>query len=186
MPDSRVFDWLGCNDKGSPYYLKALNLHWGGDEAALAAVQRFQEVANRLEVEPSYWTEILRTQAWRHTLVGCICILVSQNRNYLQDLRFSFKQGNWVSPQIAVTIGLLHPNEATTFFDEYLSSNFLEQVTKEIASAQCVLEKLNGHALTNTFQGKNNNDQRMYQIAKSVVQHHWDFWSQFSLEAGNS
>jgi hypothetical protein len=186
IPDSRVFEWLGNDDRGRPYYLQALNLSWGGDEQVEAAMKQFLEVAKRLQAEPHYWSEIIRTQAWRHTLIGCTCILVTRDRSYFQDLEFSFKQGNWISPQIAVTMGMAHPNLAQEFFREYLSSIISEQNAKEVTSAQCVLTKLSASSSANEFEwnsqwGKDNSD-----IAKTVVERQWNFWSNFSFGSGNT
>jgi hypothetical protein len=180
IPDSRVFEWLGNNDRGTPYYLQALNLSWDGDEQIEAAMKQFIEVAKRLQAEPHYWSGILRTKDWRPTLVGCTCILVSRNHNYFQDLEFSFQQGSWVSPQIAVTMGIAHPDLAHKFFKEYLSSIVPEQNAKKFTSAQCVLTKLDASSCVNEFEWNSQWDRDDSNIAKSVVEHHWKFWSHFS------
>ncbi|HBE17955.1 MAG TPA: hypothetical protein DEG17_03750 [Cyanobacteria bacterium UBA11149] len=185
IPDSRVFGWLGNDDKNIPYYLHALNLYWGGDERVKPAMKKFLEVAKRLEVQPDYWSEIIRTKAWRHTLVGCTCILVSRNPSYFQDLQFSFKQGNWVSPQIAVTMGIVHPHLSRKFFREYLSSIVPAQKAKEVTSAQWVLNKLDDSSYSNEFDWNSPLDKDDSDIAKSVVENHWNFWLNLGFVVDN-
>lgn len=41
-------------------------------------------------------------------------------------------------------------------------------MAKEIASAQCVLEKLNGYALVNKFKGKISKEEYMSEISISI------------------
>ena len=183
-PDPKVFEWLGSDFRGMPYYLKSLRLSWGRgkQEDIQVAVQRFLEVANRLKAEPLYWSEILRTGAWRHTLVGCVCVLLTQDDGHFQDLAFSFEQGNWVAPQIAVTMGIVYPELACQYFTDYLLSSNRERGSKSITSAECVLNKL-GSKVDKTFEWNSALERDEASIAVSVVENYWDFWSKFSLES---
>jgi hypothetical protein len=133
-PDDRVFDWLGTDARGVPYYLHPLNLVWtdAGVEHDLAVYRR---VSALLAAEPEYWTQIIREVNWRFSLAGCACLLAARRRAFYQDLCFRFKAGSWVTPQIAITIGLLHPAPARAFFESVLADPALRPKPKQAVSA---------------------------------------------------
>ncbi len=189
MPDTRIFDWLNVDDRYPLLYVKSLGLRWGNDEATKAIICRFQEVAKRLQLKPDYWSAILRGTAWRDALIGCICVLVSphSNQNHFDDLAFNFRQGNWVGPQIAVTMGIKYPDLARRFFAEYLASIGFEQKAtdfpiKSIISAQCILSKLGVSVEIAKFEAPSELAKDDIQTATWVVDHYWEFWSTRLLE----
>lgn len=180
-PDSKVFDWVGSDDTGRPYYLQPLNLSWGIGSYMELALKRFWEVAGRLQSEPCYWTEILRTQSWRHTLIGCVCVLITHHDSHFHDLAFNFEQGNWVSPQIAVTIGIVYPDIAREYFSTYLTSAEQEGNAKQLVSAQCILKQF-GVTTNRVFQWATDRDKLEALTAVKIVDLHWSFWSSLSLD----
>jgi hypothetical protein len=181
MRDTRIFDWLDIDGRYPLLYIKSLGLRWGNDEATKAIIFRFQEVAARLQLAPDYWSDILRGRAWRDALIGCICVIVSPypDQNHFDDLAFNFRQGNWVVPQIAVTMGLKYPDLARRFFAEYLVAIGSKQIAtkfpiKSIISAQCVLSKLGVSVEIAKFEEPAEDD---IQTATWVVDCYWEFWS---------
>jgi hypothetical protein len=184
MSDTRIFDWLDCDGRYPLLYVKSLGLRWGNDEETEAIIFRFQEVAEHLQLEPDYWSAILRGRAWRDPLIGCICVLVSPHpdQNHFDDLAFNFKQGNWVVPQIAATMGLKYPDLAHRFFPEYLASIRSEPTAiqfhiKSIISAQCVLSKLGVSIEVTQFEESSELVEDDIQTATWVVDCYWEFWS---------
>jgi hypothetical protein len=184
MPDTRIFDWLDVDGRYPRLYIKSLGLRWGNDEETQAIICRFQEVAARLQMEPDYWSDILRGRAWRDALIGCICVLVLPHpgQNHFDDLAFNFRQGNWVAPQIAVTMGIKYPDLARRFFAEYLAAICFEQLATEfpikgIISAQCVLSKLGVSVEIAKFEASSELVKDDIQTATWVVEHYWEFWS---------
>jgi hypothetical protein len=136
-----VFQWLGNDSSGLPYYLQPLNLCWS-DEGPEVDLARFKEVAARLRMVPEYLSRIIRERNWRPTLVGCVCLLVSGERGFAADLLHTFERGSMVEPQIAVTLGILHPSEAQSFFEVFISRSTSRLRPRALLSAQTVLQCL--------------------------------------------
>ena len=175
--DGRVFDWLGTDVRGTPYHLHALNLMWSeaGVENDLAVYRR---VGERLAGDAAYWSAIIRDVNWRYTLVGCVCLLVSRQRGFFDDLRFRFEMGSMVIPQLAVTLGLLHPVDARACFELTLETPRLRDHPARRVSAERVLVSLGARAASGvTLDGWSIADRDYALLADRVVQQHWDFWS---------
>jgi hypothetical protein len=176
-PDHRVLEWLGLDDEGTPYYLHPLNLMWSdaGPEHDLAI---FRGVADRLATEPDYWRSLLRMLCWRECLAGCTCLLVSGRREFFDDLVFGFRSGCWVAPQIAVTIGILHPRRAVDFFHSALEEDAIRRHAKLGISAFELLLKLGIHPTRQIErQGWSEFDIDDAGVSSQVIEKHWNFWS---------
>jgi hypothetical protein len=118
MPtESDLYQWLGNDSRGVPYQLHLLNLVWS-QEGVEHDLQVYRNVAVRLQSERDFWAVILRgAYGWRATLAGCACLLLTHERGYFAELTECFQNGSMVRPQLAVTLGLLHPGEARVFFE---------------------------------------------------------------------
>lgn len=114
--DGRVFDWLGTDARGTPYYLHPLNLVWS-DAGVEHDLTLYRGAAERLGSDVAYWSAVIRDINWHYTLAGCVGLLVSQQRGFFDDLRFRFVAGSMVVPQLAVTMALLHPADARACFE---------------------------------------------------------------------
>ena len=174
--DGRVFDWLGTDARGTPYHLHALNLMWSdtGVEHDLAV---YRSVAERLAADTGYWSAIIRDVNWRYSLVGCVCLLVSQYRDLFDELRFRFEAGSMVIPQLAVTMGLLHPADARACFELVLETPRLRDHPARRVSAERALVCLGARAASDvTLDGWSIIDRDQALLADRVVQQHWEFW----------
>ena len=177
MADGRVFDWLGSDGKSVPYYLHPLNLVWS-DKGVEHDLQVYRRVADMLAADPAYCAEILREASWRHCLAGCACLLASRRREFYDDLCHRFLAGSFIAPQIAVTLGLLHPAAARPLFESVLDDSALRRSAKQAVSAHRVLLRLGVaplHALAvDSWSGWEREDAM---VADKVVSEHWTFWS---------
>ncbi|HWB59745.1 MAG TPA: hypothetical protein VG733_09640 [Chthoniobacteraceae bacterium] len=173
-PDPKILDWLGNDARGVPYYLCPLNLGWS-EAGAARDLEIFRRAAARLAEEPAYWAEIIRTANWRHSLAGCACLLASRTRGFFDDLCFRFNAGSFVSPQIAVTLGLLHGAKAAAFFESALNNAQLRP--KELASAHrvllCMGERPPREIVADTWSGLDRDDAI---TGDAVAAEQWDFW----------
>jgi hypothetical protein len=192
MPDNKVFEWLGTDSEGIPNYLHLLNLNWS-PKGVDADLQFFNEVARSLAGEPNYLRQMIHTEFWRHTLVACISVILLEAKQYCSDLADSFMQPNFVSPQIAVALGLLCPNQAISFLGEVVRGakripepeNYKRELAiysypKAICAAQTVVSKLEPKLAaelgkSDIFQHHRNHPDG--QIGADVAEHHWEFWS---------
>ena len=176
-PDPRIFEWLGNDSKGVPYYLHPLNLVWS-DAGVEHDLELYRRVADQLAGDRGYWAEIIRTAAWRHTLAGCTCLLVSRRHDFFDELCHRFHAGSFVTPQIAVTLGLLHASAARTFFEAVLDEPELRNKPKTVVSAHRVLLRLGPQLARDVpidVRDALARDDAM--LAEQVVAAHWDFWS---------
>jgi hypothetical protein len=177
MPSTKVFEWLGTDSKGVPYYLHPLNLVWSeaGVEHDMVLYRR---VANQLAADPVYWAEIIRDASWRHSLAGCTCLLASRRSEFFDELCYRFRAGSFVAPQIAVTLGLLHRSSAPSFFKSFLDEPQLRSSPKQCISAHRVLLRL-GKQPTHeiSVEAWNDYEKGDAKLADEVVTAHWDFWS---------
>ena len=177
MPDVKFFEWLGNDPKGVPYYLHPLNLVWS-DAGVEHDMELYRRVADQLAGDPTYWGEIIRDPAWRHSLAGCTCLLASRRHEFFDELCYRFRSGSFVAPQIAVTLGLLHTAAARLFFDSVLDEPALRRSPKQAVSAHRVLSRLGAqpaHDISVEAWRDFEHDDAM--IADKVVAAHWDFWS---------
>lgn len=190
MPDNKVFDWLGNDSDNVPNYLHLLNLYWKEDVDI--ELKHFREVAWKLANEPEYLRQMIRTNFWRHTLVACISVILIEAKEYSDDLKAGFELPNFVSPQIAVALGLLYPNEAVEYLSEAISQateipnaeNYQRDTSihnnpKRIVASQVVLAELKPNlarklAKSRIFQQHQNHQDG--EIGANVAKHHWDFW----------
>jgi hypothetical protein len=175
--DGRVFDWLGKDAKGTPYHLHPLNLVWS-DAGAEHDLGVYRRVAERLAADTAYWSAIIRDTNWRYSLVGCVCLLVSRNRGFFDELLMRFEAGSMVIPQIAATMGLLHPSEARAAFELALATPRLRDHPQRRVSAERALVCLGVHQESEVMlHGWSILDRDDAVLADRVVQQHWDFWS---------
>jgi hypothetical protein len=138
MDDSAVLDWLGLDAQGVPYYLHFLEPGFSEDSEALS---RLGYAATQLQKEPERWGFVMRAAGWRAQLVVCYALIIAKNRNCLEDLKIVFRSFSFVSPQIAVTLGLLHPQESVVFLEGSLDLESHKDA-KAIAAAYRVLLQL--------------------------------------------
>ena len=177
FPSKKVFDWLGEDSDGAPYYLRPLNLNWGG-EGPEHDLAKFSAVSQRLACEHAYWSRIIRTRSWRHTLVGCVCVILARPEGFFEDLSYRFRGGSFVSPQICMTLGIVYPDETISFLTKLLESGSRWDADyKQIESAEMVLERLGSTLLRNT-KICDLNEQQHYEasIAEAVIERQWGFW----------
>jgi hypothetical protein len=170
---NEVLGWLGRDSAGASYHLVPLNLTWSsaGTEADLAV---FSRVASRLAEDHALWSVLLREPNWRYTLVGSVCLLVSGNRDHWEDLLWRFEQGTWVAPQVAVTMGLLHPAETREALARLVAGGALTPTAKSYGAALVVQDRLDPEAAEPA-------DRQLAGEAAegaSVAAAHWAFWSQ--------
>jgi hypothetical protein len=179
-----IFKWLGNDSRGVPYHLHLLNLMWS-DTGLAHDLKVYRSVAERLRAEPQYWASCLRGRlGWRSTLVGCACLMLSGERGFVAELKTAFQNGSLVQPQIAVTLGLLHPEEARAFFQSFLEDPESRRDGFGAASARCVLERLGVPPPSPPPSDLEATDQPILhqdrsKLANSVVSEHWEFWSAF-------
>ena len=173
----KVIEWLGLDSKGVPYYLHPLNLVWS-DKGVDHDLQLYREVAGRLAHEPAYWSELIRANSWRHSLIGCISLLVSGKRDFFDDLCYRFRGSSFVTPQIAVTLGLLHAEGARPFLATLMGEAVRQDNAKQASAAYQVLLRLGENPVGISLDSRNALWHSDVEIAAKVVHEHWEFWSQ--------
>ncbi len=89
----RVFGWLGVDKQGTSYHLHPLNLVWNVDGVD-HDLNVYKTIADRLAADPKYWAAIIREPNWRHTLVGCVCLLGTRRTEVFDDVCFRFEAGS--------------------------------------------------------------------------------------------
>ncbi len=168
---NEVLSWLGRDSAGASYHLVPLNLTWSpaGVEADLAV---FAGVAQRLADDSELWSALLREKNWRYTLVGCVCLMVGENRDHLEDLCWRFEEGTWVAPQLAVTLGLLHPEQTRVWLSQLLEGGTVEPTSKAYGAALVVLDRLEQRAEPAERQLEGDAAE-----GASVATEQWAFWS---------
>jgi hypothetical protein len=182
MPDHErdIFRWLGSDSRGCPYHLHPLNLNWS-KQGMEHDLDLFRSVADRLQADPTYWSIILRDANWRSPLVGCVCLLLRCPAGFFSDLEFCFRAGSMVSPQIAVTAGLVYPEQAIPFFVSFLGEAEATQRPRDFVSAEQVLVRLGKQSLVpvaRPSQWSRVLDSDEVTLAEEVVSQHWEFWKQ--------
>src|SRR5260221_4543096 len=138
--DSKVLAWLGSDEKGMGYYFYFLTLRYSISPEALS---RLRSVAYQLGREPDYWEQVISGSGfgWRTQLVGSYALLISNNYGYSLALMNGLRRFSFVSPQIAVILGILHPSEALSFFEEMiLSPNTKDDPDRTTAMYQILLK----------------------------------------------
>ncbi len=177
VPDGRVFEWLGTDSKGVPFYLHPLNLVWS-DAGVEHDMELYRRVAARLAVDSAYWAEIIRADSWRHSLAGCTCLLANRRHEFFDELCSRFRAGSFIAPQIAVTLGLLHGSMARPFFESILDEPTLRGRPKQAVSAHRVLLRLDAHPIHDiNIEAWRDFEHDDALIADKAVAKHWDFWS---------
>lgn len=180
-PSARVLKWLNGDSDVASYHLNPLNLAWS-DEGPEHDLQRFAVVATRLESDMEYWSELIRADNWRYTLIGCVCLLLRRPSGKFEDLLFRLERGNMVSPQICMTMGIAYPRKAidalNSFLDRCEKKDFKY---RPIAAAHSVLEKLGVSRADSP--DLDDLDRRheflaidQVQLAKRIIAVQWDFW----------
>lgn len=174
--DDRVFDWLFAATAETSYYLRLLNLTWS-DAGAERDLTFFRGIAERLNADTAYWSNLIRDVNWRCSLIGCVCLLTIQRQDFFDDLCFRFEMGSMVAPQLAVAIGLLHPAEAVVFFEKILTTpSLLTNPTRRVSAERVLIYLGARQASEVTLQNWNIHEQDYALLADRVVQQHWDFW----------
>lgn len=172
-----VLQQLGVDNHGHPYHLHLLNLMWStaGSDADLAVVRH---LADQLAKSPTAYSSTICSENWRLTLIGCVCLLTSSNRSHFADLQATFLRGSMVVPQLAVTMGLLHPKEAIAFLQSFLLDPTASRRATQVVSAQNALSLL-GEVPESVASAIDWDclEQDRATIAKQVVSAHWAFWS---------
>jgi hypothetical protein len=119
--------------------------------------------------------------------VGCSAALLVRDDRFLDDLLYRFRQGSWVSPQLAVALGIIHPIEAVAEFEPLLGEAAGSIDPKTLFSAYAVL-KLLGRGETEAFEAgdlfRRSRDERVgtsplaynSSIALGAVEGLWAFW----------
>lgn len=185
-PDGAVFEWLaeGLNPE-TPAYLRLLGWNWGGSKVRDRLLANLVTVAGRLRDNPKYRSELIRAENWRYTLVGCSAVLLTRDPGFRDDLLDRFRRGSWVAPQLAVALGLVHPEEASGELETVMRR---QGNPKSVFSAYAVL-KLLGHRAVDEFEASDlfreaqswnlESPTRVYGAldAVDVVRRQWDFWS---------
>jgi hypothetical protein len=171
---------LSRDSNGNAYYLQLLSLHWSAAGVEYA-IKGLRSVASRLRSEPELWSTILGGEySWRGTLLGCACLILSNERKYFKELIECFERRSFVSPQIAVTLGLLHPKESEPAFVALLRSQDFCRSAKDVVSAQRVLDRLGALGETDVqltnWPGR---EQAEAKVANHMVIKHWAFWSSY-------
>jgi hypothetical protein len=190
MPNNKVFEWLGNDSDNVPNYLHLLNLYWKEDVDK--ELKLFREVARKLSSEPEYLRQMICTSFWRHTLVACVSVILLEAKEYCNDLKDGFDQRNFVSPQIAVALGLLCPKDAVEYLSEVIcqataipnAENYhrdasIHNDSKRIVAAQVVLSELKPNLARKLAKSKIFQQHQKSQdgeIGATVAKHHWDFW----------
>lgn len=175
--DMKVFEWLGNDSKGVPYYLHPLNLVWS-DAGVEHDLELYRRVADQLAGDPAYWAEIIRDAAWRYSLAGCTCLLASRRHEFFDALCHRFRAGSFVAPQIAVALGLLHSSAARSFFESVLAEPKWRSRPKQAVSAHYALLRLGecpAHEISVDGWRSIEHDDAM--VADMVMAAHWNFWS---------
>lgn len=175
-PDDRVFDWLFAATAETSYHLRLLNLTWS-DAGAEHDLATFRGIAERLNADTTYWSNLIRDVNWRCSLIGCICLLTAQRQDFFDDLCFRFEMGSMIAPQLAVAIGLLHPAEAVVFFQKILATpSLLTNPTRRVSAERVLVYLGTRQSSELTLQDWSIHEKDHALLADQVVQQHWDFW----------
>ena len=177
--DPKIFEWLRSDSQGISHHLHFLNLRWS-PEGVEHDVGIYKQVALRLRQEPDYWKQVILDQNWRYTLVGCVAAMLLEDRSFFQEMRTIFPY-TMVSPQVAVILGLLHPDKAIPHFENMLLTADANSNPRAVISAHLVILKLGLKkpvAFDDTaFLDNFDVIMRQYgELAYSVVEHQWAFW----------
>ena len=166
MTNQKVFNWLGNDSGGTPYYLHLLNLVWSpeGVEHDLAVYQR---VASQLGQDSHYWKQIIREHNWRFSLVGSVAVILEQPEDMLDDLLYRFENGSWVSPQLAVAAGLVYPSDTIDRMLDLLSKRKVKRNPKACGAIFSVLSRIGASI---------DQPKKVDPEADHIVKQHWDFW----------
>lgn len=158
-------------------YLAWLNLVWE-PKGVSHHLEEVRRASNYLGEDVHYWSQLIRDDNWRASLVGSVCVIVSNNRVHLGDLCFRFTKGSMVAPQLAVAIGLIYPEEAVPFFKNSLKDLVAKKHPLDIVAAQTALVKLGAMKESEVTMGEwFSVDRDSAELAHRVVNKHWDFWS---------
>lgn len=180
-----LFNWIGCDSRGVPYHLHALNLMWS-DSGADHDLSVFAAAAEQLAADPPLWSAVLRNLNWRLPLLGCACLLVRPTPGFASDLAFRFEAGSMVSPQIAVTAGLVYPEAAAEFMTTFLAGSRAAKRPRDSVAAEEVLARLGRPSepgLPRTARWPSFSDVDEIALSEQVVAAWWSFWSRRTRHA---
>lgn len=190
-PDGKVFEWFGNDSDNVPNYMRLLGLYLNEDDIN-SDLKLFRDVAQKLRNEPEYFRQMIRTSFWRHTLVASISVILLEAEEFCDDLEKGFDLPNFVSPQIAVALGLICPRKAVSFLKEAVSKaepipsaeNFkrdwsIHTDSKRIVAAQTVLSKLDyksAKMLSNSVVFQEHSKNLDGVTGRVAAENHWEFW----------
>ena len=80
---------------------------------------------------------LIRHRDWRRTIVGCSAALLVRDARFLDDLLYRFREYSWVSPQLAVALGIVHPVEAVAEFEALLGEAAGSDRPEEVVLGLC-------------------------------------------------
>ena len=193
--EDRFDEVLGVLGEGvdSPLPYTALLRLLSGDRGH-RVLTNLGAVATRLRDTPMSWGALIRHRDWRHTIVGCSAALLARDGRFLDDLLDRFRRGSWVSPQLAVALGIVHPAEAVAEFEPMIVVGAASCDPKRTFSAYTVL-KLLGRGSAEAFEagdmfresgGENGVMSplaREADFAVDTVKNLWVFWKATSISA---
>ncbi|WP_444919612.1 hypothetical protein ACJJID_11485 [Microbulbifer sp. CnH-101-G] len=133
----------------------------------------FSSLANELESEHAGYENLLFDVNWRSHLIACMCLIVSENKSHLEELKNCFTNGSMVSPQIAVAMARLHFREMMDFFPSYINGRHGPESSAQIGAALVLLQSMFVREIT--FSKSQLNIER-FCLGLSVAQHHSGFW----------
>lgn len=173
-----VFDYLGLNSQGVPFYLHLLNLYWGEDGKDLA-MKKYRDLASKLKDSPEIISELIRDINWRPTLVGNATVILLRGKEFRKDLFWRLENGSWVAPQIAVGIALLNANSVEKELNKIIKNASEESNPKTIISAYSSLKFLeseiaNEFEKTTLFEALKEKDS--WDNSIKIAEQHWNFW----------
>ncbi|WP_445356284.1 hypothetical protein ACJJI5_11120 [Microbulbifer sp. EKSA008] len=167
-----VFKRLEELSNDGSFYLKAFDLSFQPFEVE-SDLSIFSALATELETEHTGYETLLLDVNWRSHLIACMCLIVSENKSHLEELKNRFKNGSMVSPQIAVAMARLHFREMMDFFPSYINSGHGPESSTQIGAALVLLQSMFVREFT--FPKSQLNIERFY-LGLSVAQHHSGFW----------
>ncbi|MBE9064892.1 hypothetical protein IQ256_28530 [cf. Phormidesmis sp. LEGE 11477] len=134
--------------------------------------------------DSEYWSQIIRTAAWRYTLIGCTCVLIARPDDRFEDLLYRFERGSFVSPQLSIAMGMVYPKSAIESLNSFLDRNSREGAgQKELISAQSVLRAL-GTPCSNPLRADSlqSRARQDAEFVEQLIEKQWAFWTRYHRE----
>lgn len=191
-PPSEILTWLApdaADELPPETFLAPRDLIWS-ERGPAADLAPFHELASRLAGDREAWSRALRDDDWRVSLAATVALLLSDNRDHLEDLESRFLEGSEVAPLLAVALGQLHPKACEAIFARLEEA---EPGTRGVAEALFVLEALGSKAASRlkrspAYEAEMGSVQgilRAHEKARQIRQHR-DFWASPPGSSGSS